>query len=343
MKFKPSFFSCPLVFCLLILAPFRPVVCRAYDPLAVESNSAPTFIDLTAHDTARHRDIPIRVYLPTNTTPEPVVLFSHGLGGSREGSAFLGHHWASRGYVVIYVQHPGSDDSVWKNAEPEVRMDALRKAASVDNFLLRVKDIPAVLDQLALWNSDSGSPLARRLDLKHVGMSGHSFGAVTTQAVSGESFPLAGRKFTDSRIAAAIAFSPSSPEGGPARLATAFTKVSIPWMLMTGTKDTSPIGNQDAASRLAVYDHLSGIPKYELVLNNAEHSVFTDRALPGDEAPRNPNHHRVILALSTAFWDAYLRNDSAALAWLNSQQPRDIMETSDQWQFDAGPGKVSAE
>jgi hypothetical protein len=41
-----------------------------------------------------------------------------------------------------------------------------------------------------------------------------------------------------------------------------------------------------------------------LVLHNAEHSVFTDRPLPGEREPRNPNHHRVILALSTAFWDA---------------------------------------
>jgi hypothetical protein len=55
----------------------------------------------------------------------------------------------------------------------------------------------------------------------------------------------------------------------------------------------------------------------------------------GDDEPRNPNHHRVILALSTAFWDAYLHNDAAALAWLNGSGPRSVMETDDQWQLSA--------
>jgi hypothetical protein len=109
----------------------------------------------------------------------------------------------------------------------------------------------------------------------------------------------------------------------------------IPWMLMTGTKDLAPIGNADMKSRLAVYQALHGAAKYEVVLHNAEHSVFTDRRLPGDREPRNPNHHRVILALSTAFWDAYLRGDTAALAWLNGHGPRSVMETEDQWQFEA--------
>ena len=267
---------------------------------------------------------------PRTPRPEPVVLFSHGLGGSRAGSVFLGEHWAARGYVAVFLQHPGSDDSVWKDEPGPQRMRAMKQAASLDNFLLRVKDVPAVLNQLEIWNTDKTNPLAGRLDLKKVGMSGHSFGAVTTEAVSGESLPVGGQQFTDPRIRAAIAFSPSSPKTGSAT--KAFGSVKIPWMLMTGTKDVAPIGDQDVASRLAVYPALHGAPKYEVVLYNAEHSVFTDRALPGDREPRNPNHHRVILALSTAFWDAYLRGDAGALAWLNGPGPRSVMEPADHWQ-----------
>jgi hypothetical protein len=69
-----------------------------------------------------------------------------------------------------------------------------------------------------------------------------------------------------------------------------------------------------------------------LVLQDAEHSVFTDRPLPGDQEPRNPNHHRAVLALSTAFWDAYLRGDTQALAWLNGSGPRSVLKSDDQWQ-----------
>lgn len=304
-----------------------------YDPLAINSGAASTIVDLTVHDAARNRDIPLRVYLPTNTAPVPVILFSHGLGGNREGSQYLGRHWAARGYVAVFLQHPGSDDSVWKNKPADDRMDSLSQAASLANFLLRVQDIPAVLNELAVWNAQANHPLAGRMNLKKIGMSGHSFGAITTQAVSGQSFPTGGRKFTDPRITAAIAFSPSSPRRGSA--ATAFADVKIPWLLMTGTKDVGPIGDADVKSRLAVYPNLKGAPKYEVVLFNAEHSAFTDRSLPGDQEPRNPNHHRVILALSTAFWDTYLRDDPAALAWLNSASPRSVMESNDQWQFSA--------
>jgi predicted dienelactone hydrolase len=317
----------------LILASAGAVRANSYNPLAVDPAFHASHVDLTVHDAARNRDIPVRVYLPTNTAPEPVVLFSHGLGGSRAGSVFLGEHWAARGYVAVFLQHPGSDDSVWKDEPVLERMRAMKQAASLDNFLLRVHDVPAVLTQLEIWNTNKTSQLTGRLDLKKVGMSGHSFGAVTTEAVSGETMPVGGQQFTDPRIRAAIAFSPSSPKTGSA--AKAFGSVKIPWMLMTGTRDVAPIGDTDVASRLAVYPALHGAPKYEVVLYNAEHSAFTDRALPGDREPRNPNHHRVILALSTAFWDAYLRGDAGALAWLNGPGPRSVMEPDDHWQFSA--------
>ena len=254
-------------------------------------------------------------------------MFSHGLGGSRAGSKFLGEHWAARGYIAVFVQHPGSDDAVWKDVAPAERMAALRTAASLENFILRVRDVPAVLDELELWNKSG--PLAGRMDLTKIGMSGHSFGAVTTEAVSGETLPRSGTRLTDPRIRAAVILSPSVP--GSTTAEQAFSAVKIPWLMMTGTKDTAPIGPADMKSRLAVYPALHGAPKYQVVLNNAEHSAFTDRALPGDREPRNPNHHRAILALSTAFWDAYLRGDKDALGWLNGDGPRGVMETADDW------------
>jgi predicted dienelactone hydrolase len=236
-----------------------------------------------------------------------------------------------RGYVAVFLQHPGSDTAVWQSERPSDRMRAMKQAVSVENFLLRAQDVTAVINQLAAWNSETSHPLAGRLDLEKIGMSGHSFGAITTQAVSGETFPASGQKFTDQRIKAAIAFSPSVPTGTSSD--KAFGAVRIPWMLMTGTKDNAPIGKADAKSRREVYPALHGIPKYEVVLDKAEHFVFTDRAFPGEREPRNPNHHRVILALSTAFWDAYLRRNGDARAWLDGAGPRSVMEPRDQWRF----------
>ena len=316
-----------LVYVLLLLAGSGGVDARGYDPLAIDHNSRSQVRDLTVHDASRNRDIPVRIYLPAGERPAPIVLFSHGLGGSRVGSKFLGEHWGARGYIAVFVQHPGSDDAVWKDAAPAERMAALRTAASLENFLLRVRDVRAVLDELESWNKNG--PLAGRMDLTKIGMSGHSFGAVTTEAVSGETLPMSGTQLTDSRIRAAVIFSPSTPVSTTAE--RAFGAVPVPWLLMTGTKDSAPIGPADMKSRLAVYPALHGAPKYQVVLNNAEHSAFTDRALPGDREPRNPNHHRVILALSTVFWDAYLQGNKDALVWLNGDGPHSVMEAADDW------------
>jgi predicted dienelactone hydrolase len=311
------------------------VTAEDYDPLRLPKEGEVRTLDLKVHDLARKRDIPLRVYLPTKNSsdgqqPKPVVLFSHGLGGSREGSPYLGKHWAGRGYVGVFLQHPGSDDSVWKDQPRAKRMAAMQEAASGENYLLRVQDVSAVLDQLAKWNAESDHPLVGRLDLQRVGMSGHSFGAQTTQAMSGQSAPLIGQRYADSRIKAAVIMSPSSPRRGDPKVA--FANVKIPWLLMTGTKDTSPIGGQTVESRLAVFPALTSGDKYELVLHNAEHSAFTDRALPGDQVARNANHHRVILALSTAFWDAFLKADVAAKEWLNGDGPGSVMQADDRWQ-----------
>jgi predicted dienelactone hydrolase len=223
--------------------------------------------DFIVHDQARQREIPIRIYLPADHKPAAVVIFSHGLGGTRENSAYLGKHWSARGYAVVFLQHPGSDDSVWRNQPMGGRMTAMNQAASGKNFMLRVKDVPAVLDRLSVWNKDDQHPCAGRLDLSRVGMCGHSFGAVTTQAVSGQAFA-GSTLLTDPRIRAAIAFSPSSPQRGDP--SAAFGSVRIPWMLMTGTKDISIIGNTDLASRF----RLSGADRREIRVGTERRRAF---------------------------------------------------------------------
>jgi predicted dienelactone hydrolase len=194
---------------------------------------------------------------------------------------------------------------------------------------LRAGDVRTTIDQLERWNAEKKHPLAGRLDLQRLGMSGHSFGASTTQAVGGQSF-LRGASLTDKRIKAALMMSPNGPELGDAK--AAFKSVSIPWMLMTGTRDVAAIGTATVESRRAVYPALPPGDKYELVLDRAEHSAFGERGLPGDKEKRNPHHHRAILALSIAFWEAHLRDDAAAKKWLQGEEVRKALEKADLWQ-----------
>lgn len=302
----------------------------SYDPLNVAGSQSPEVSDRTVHDSRRGRDIPVRIYTPAAGGPAPVVLFSPGLGGSRTGYAYLARRWAERGYVVVVLQHPGSDAAIWQGKPRMQAIAAFKRAASGRNFMLRVGDVRTVLDRLAVWNRTATDVLAGRLDLGEIGMAGHSFGAVTTEAVSGERF-FGRAMLTDRRIKAALALSPSSPRRGSA--AAAFGQVSIPWMLMTGTRDVAPLGlgARTVASRLAVYAALPPGRKYELVLAGARHLAFSDRPVTGNQTPRNPNDHRAILALSTAFWDTMLRREPSAGAWLNGSGPKTVLKSGDQW------------
>ncbi len=319
-------------FAFILLSGSASTAAEKYDPLAIDKAFEPRTIEITVNDASRSREIPLLVYLPAAVKPAPVVLFSHGLGGSNSGCAYLGVHWARRGYAAVFLQHPGSDDSVWKDKAAFRRKKALEEAASGKNFLLRVKDVPAVIDSLEKWNKTTGHELYSRFNMERLGMSGHSFGAVTAQALSGQTFRLIGEKFTDRRIKAAVIFSPSAPRSGGLSAAKAFAKVNIPWLLMTGTKDTAPIGNIDLKSRLSVFPALAPGNKYELVLFNAEHFAFTERALASSPAERNPNHHKAIQAISIAFWDTFLCGKSEAKAWLDGSGPESVLEKNDRWQ-----------
>jgi predicted dienelactone hydrolase len=299
----------------------------AYDPLKVAGVEvlSKTFV---VHDAKRTRDLPLRVYLPASPKPAPVILFSHGLGGSCDNNPYLGNHWAKRGYLVVFVQHPGSDENVWMDAPVLQRMSAMKKAASFDNFLARTGDIPAVIDALTKWNMEEAHPLKGRLDPARLGMSGHSFGANTTQAVSGQSYAGQRVSFVEPRIDASVMMSPGPPAiGDPA---AAFSSIRIPCLLMTGTRDDSPIGNMTATDRLKVFPHLQKAAAWQVVFDEATHMAFGERDLKGN-APREPRYHRAILALSTAFWDAELRGDRNAKAWLRGKGAKSVLGPKDEW------------
>ena len=67
-------------------------------------------------DAARERAVPARLYLPDRAAngPVPLIVFSHGIGGSRMGYTYLGRFWASQGYASLHLQHVGSDRGVWQ-------------------------------------------------------------------------------------------------------------------------------------------------------------------------------------------------------------------------------------
>jgi dienelactone hydrolase len=268
-------------------------------------------------DGDRNRVVPVKIYYPkTGNGPFPVIVFSHGLGGSREGYEYLGRHWASHGYVAVHVQHKGSDEAVWKgNPQP---MQAMRDAAKDPrNALNRPNDIRFAITEMERLNGQDG-PLKGRLDLGHVGAAGHSFGAYTTLAVAGEVFvgPL-GRQISvvDPRVKAAIPMSAPVPRRKE-QLDKAFGAITIPCLHMTGTEDDSPIGETSKEERRLPFDHSRGSDQYLVIFNGGDHMIFSGRGkLPGDRT-KDSRFQELIRAASLAFWDAYLRDDAKAKKWL---------------------------
>ncbi|QDV40821.1 Alpha/beta hydrolase family protein [Stieleria neptunia] len=300
--------------------------------LMAQSPSLIKPIDFEPRDPKRDREVPVRVYLPAGATARPVVLFSHGLGGSREGNPYLGQHWAGAGFVAVFIQHAGSDRDVMKNVPLRERFNALKNAASYKSARDRLEDVSFVIDQLEQWNQRDDHPLFGKLDLEHIGMSGHSFGAVTTLGVAGQQ-SFFGRRIEEPRIDAFLAMSPQPGKGPPPE--KAFAPLKRPLLCMTGTQDDSPIDPTfTPESRQLVYKALPEGDKYHLVFQDGNHYTFSDaRGLRRRD--RNPKHHPAIQKISVKFWQAYLLDDADAKGWLQSDAAHTdgTLDPPDVWQW----------
>lgn len=302
-----------LIVALLGLTGFTPKEAAAYEPPT--ATRAVEVVRYEWHDAARDRDVPVKIYFPAESAdPLPIILFSHGLGGSREGYEYLGRHWAGCGYVSVHLQHFGSDDRVWKNAAGPERMQAMRSATlEPANTANRPKDVSFCIDQLLALHSDRSSPLHGRLDAKKIGMAGHSYGGFTTMAIAGQDFgPM---KWADPRVKAAIQM--SAPVARPARRDGAYAAITLPVFHMTGTRDDSPIGDTTAAERRIPFDKMNAAETCLLTFQDGDHMVFAGAPRLRDGArEQDAEFQKLICAGSTAFWDAWLKGDAAARTWL---------------------------
>jgi predicted dienelactone hydrolase len=302
--------------CLLLVA-------AQTTPLDYKKSAGPAEVetmDLDWKDKTRDRDVPVWLYVPKGSGPFPVIIFSHGLGGSRQGYAYLGKHWASHGYVLVHLQHKGSDDAVWK--ESKQWLEAMRKAArDPANLRNRPLDVRFAVDQMENLNKEG--KLKGRLNLEKVGMAGHSFGAYTTLAAAGQTFfTPAGKplRLAEPRLKAAIAMSPNAPARKTDRVKS-FDSIKIPIFHLTGTRDDG-VGITDTrpADRRVPYDNIKGAPQYLLILKDGDHMVFSGARRPtAGLGKKDAVFHDLIRMGTTAFWDAHLKGDSKALDWLTSK------------------------
>jgi dienelactone hydrolase len=283
-------------------------------------------------DTARERDLPVRLRWPTGDAPCAAVIFSHGLGGNVAAGAVWAEAWRAAGFAVLNLQHPGSDTEALRGGRA-----ALRRAASAQQYIDRVQDAHFVLDQLE--RRRELQPGLARIRLDAIGFSGHSFGARLTQAVAGERIPQVDSTTMDTaldtRPKAFVAFSPgfSARESVDDEVARQhFGTIRRPFLCVTGTRDEAMIvGDATNAARRAVYRGLPAGHKAELVLAGADHMTFGGLAEPvrgpwlsrilkreAGAAQLEPLHQALVRTYTTDWWRWRLLDDAQASTRLQS-------------------------
>ena len=303
------------------------------------------YVNETWQDARWQRAVPVRVRWPQGDAPVggwPLVIYSHGLGGSRDGGGVWGQAWAAAGFVVLHLQHAGSDiDAVRSVASSFTDRAALRTLGGADQLLARLQDVVFALDEITRRKNDDKTVdnAWRSVRSDAVGMAGHSFGAHTTLGVAGQSYPgNAGLK--DPRISAVIALSPTLPPAGEAK--RAFAAITMPALCVTGTLDADVVGNGATPDkRAAVFGALPVGHKAMLLLKDADHMTFGGNAggLAGRAAgilPRDAittqlqsQHHALMARITTDWWRAHLMGDAQAKARL--QLPVGLA-AADSWQ-----------
>ena len=316
------------------------LACGALPGLQAQGQTgAPAVTDEVWLDAARQREVPVKVRWPeaaaASAGPLPVILFSHGLGGTREGGAVWGEAWSAAGFVVVHLQHAGSDLAAVRavtNSFTDQR--ALRSAAGPAQLPARLRDVSFALDEIGRRHAARQAPW-RTVRPDQVGLCGHSFGAHTTLGMAGQRYP-GFEGVTEPRLAAFIAFSPSLPAAGDAR--QVFERITRPLLCITGTLDSDVVGvGATPERRRAVFDALPAGDKAQLVLMEADHMTFagqTGRAVeivPREQITRDlqPAHHALVASITTDWWRAALRGDAIAHSRLTAPQG---LRPGDFWQ-----------
>lgn len=278
------------------------------------SAPAAEVVDLDWQDDSRQRPVPVRLYWPAQAQAGqavPLVLFSHGIGGSRRGYSYLGAYWASQGVAALHVQHVGSDRGLWSGNLLQL-VGRLQGAAKEDEALNRVQDVRFALDQLLA--SRYGPQIRRDAILA----AGHSYGANTTLLLAGARVEREGRvlALAEPRLRAAIVIS-APPFYGEAEPQRILAGVRVPTLHITATDDVIRIPGyySPASDRLQVFEATGGPAKALAVFQGGSHSIFTDRSGTGGVA-LNPQVKAATRELTMAFVREVLDGDRRELeAW----------------------------
>jgi predicted dienelactone hydrolase len=288
----------------------------------VKELEAVTVQNFDWQDDSRNRAVPVRLYLPaapvleagSAAKPVPLIVFSHGLGGSRNGYQYLGRYWASQGFASLHVQHVGSDNAVWRG-NPFALTYRLSEAAKDTEAIARARDVSFAITELLAMPA-----FANRLDANRIVAAGHSYGANTTMLLAGAAVPNRGGNgkgdtinLRDPRIKAAMLLS-APPFYGFSNMAAILGGITLPTLHITSTADDIMVPGYGSGvdDRVNVFNAIGDARKTLVIFTGGSHNIFTDRTNTGG-AELNPKIKAATQALSLAFLQQIFGGETTAL------------------------------
>lgn len=249
----------------------------------------------------------------------PIVVFSHGNGGTRYQNTFWCDYLASHGYIVASADHTGNARMTMVDGQLVPYQPAQRLNSARD----RPKDMSFLLDELTRWNEGGDRRFTGRIDIRAAAAAGMSFG----------SFSAFGVVDREPRFKAVIGMSGALAE---------HANLDIPALAMIGTEDRTIGANGNAAVRNYHAKHRG--PAFLLELKNGGHYSFTDMfkvnrnfgdgvgrgRRRGSEEPFDftsmERTYEIINSVSVAFCGLYLKGETGYLPFLSvNHWPEDVI------------------
>lgn len=213
--------------------------------------------------------------------PYPLIVFSQGYATAASAYAALINAWTTAGYVVAAPTYPFTDPST-------------PGGPNENDIVSHPTDLRFVLTSL-LGGSGPAAPLKRLIDPSSIAVIGQSDGGDVSLAVAANSCC----RISLLKAAVILSGAELARFGG-----SYYSAGGVPLLAVQGSADT--INPPGCSAQL--YDG-SSQPKYYLDLENASH--LTPYTQPGRD-------RATVAAVTTAFFNRYLKGKQAALATLKS-------------------------
>lgn len=276
--------------------------------------------------------------------PFPLVIVSHGYPGNRFLLAHLGENLASKGFVVVSIDHT---DSTYAD-----------QGAFGSTLLNRSLDQLFVLDEMARLGADDDSFLAGVVDADRTGIIGYSMGGYGALNVAGAGYTAASVDFgfapperalvarqagepayletLDERVRAVVAI---GAWGMPAGFwdEDGLAGIEVPVLFMAGSVDD--VSGYEAGAR-ALFEGTRHADRYLLTFEHANHNAAAPMAAPvevededvfghyADAVWNNTRMNNVAQHFATAFFGVHLQADATLAPYL------DLVEQSSAGVFD---------